>query len=478
MKPPAAPAHARQARSFGQQAVAFLVFVAGYFLLGMAGVQLQSAQTGVTPIWPASGFAFAMVYWFGSRQLIAILPAMLMLGWVLGVPPAVAAMSAAGSMLEAGVPAYLLHRFAVDPGLRHLRDALLFVVLVPVLGPVFSATVGSMAFHVLGGSRFDLWHLWLLWWLGNSVGLLLVGGFGLVVVARRSLRVERSARASLLVACAAVTAITALGLLQVTEISSPLVLYLLIPVFVFIAQRGDQFPVLLLSVVALAVTLLSAIWLPPESLAQTRLGVFYLDVSLLWIVTFTAMMISSARQEVHAREQISWLASHDPLTRMLNRHAVMERLDDLLSRARSSAGPNVLMYLDLDRFKDINDTEGHVAGDQVLRDIGVLLGEEVRAADTVARLGGDEFAVLLEDCSLLDACSIAENVRSAVERYEYAGARGRHRVEVSIGLLELSGEHASAEDAMHEVDSACYDAKRGGRNRVCVYSKAHRADGA
>ena len=458
----------------GRQILAFTAFVAGYVLLGLAGLQLQSAQTGVTPVWPASGLALAIVYWFGLRQLPAILPAMLLLSWVVGVPAEVAAVSALGSMLEAGVPAFLLRRLGVDPALRHLRDVLLFVALGPVLGPMLSATTGSVAFHLLGDSSLDLVRLWLLWWLGNSLGMLLLGGFGLVAVARRSLRLRGRSLVELLFAGAAVVLITSVGLLQVVNITSPLVLYLLIPVLVLVAQRGDQFAVLLLGVVAMVVMLLSAAWLPAESLAQTELGILYLDVGLLWVVTFTGMVISSAHQERHAREQVSWLANHDPLTGLLNRHAFMERLETVL--AEGPAG-RVLLFLDLDRFKDLNDAEGHRAGDQVLRDVGVLLGREVRAADIVARLGGDEFAVLLADCNLLNACSVAENIRGLVERYEYQGRKGVHRVEASIGLLELRPGYASPEDALHDVDSACYEAKRAGRNRVWVHPGAAPADG-
>jgi diguanylate cyclase (GGDEF)-like protein len=182
------------------------------------------------------------------------------------------------------------------------------------------------------------------------------------------------------------------------------------------------------------------------------------------------MMISSARQEMHAREQLSWLANHDPLTRLLNRHAFMERLEKLLSRLTDGRGSHVLLFLDLDRFKELNDAEGHRAGDQVLRDVGVLLAQEVRGADMAARLGGDEFAVVLADCSLLDACAIAENVRGVLQRYEYSGRQGIHRVEVSIGLAELTPDHRSPEDVLHDADTACYEAKRAGRNRVWVYS--------
>ncbi len=467
-----------RSHAVGIQLIAFLCLIVGYVLLGLAGLQLQSSQSGVTPVWPASGFAFAMAYWFGLRQLVALLPAMLVLSWFVGIPAEVALVSAVGSMLEAGLPVYLLRRLGVDVRLAHLRDVLIFVGLGAVLGPALSATFGSLAFLLMADSPLDIVRLWLLWWLGNSVGVLIGGGFGLVAVARGSLRLRRGGMLEFLGAGVLVATIMALGLLQVVDISSPLVMYLLIPVFVLVAQRGEQYLVMLLGVGALALMLLSASWLPASSLAQTELGILYLDVSLLWVVVFTGMITSSARQEVRVREEVSWLANHDPLTRLANRHALMDTLEQLLQRDAAGASGHVLMFLDLDRFKDLNDAEGHRAGDRVLRDVSVLLVEEVRHSDHVARLGGDEFAVILEDCQLLDACSIAENIRGAIERYEYAGEHARHRVEVSIGLLELTGRHKTPEDALHDVDTACYEAKRAGRNRVWVYSEESPTDTA
>ncbi|MCB1787452.1 MAG: diguanylate cyclase [Gammaproteobacteria bacterium] len=454
--------------SFGGGVAIFLLFIVGYYLLGIAGLQLQSAQTGVTPLWPASGFALAMAYWYGMRFLLAILPAMLALAWQVDLPWTVATIAALGSMLEAGVPLWLMRRLGIDPGLKHLRDALLFVLVGPLIGPVFSATLGSIVVQQVEVNSFDFVKLWLLWWMGNSLGILLVGGFGLVAVARRTLRMEARALAELLVASAAALVIAGVGLMQVVNISSPLVLYLLIPVFVLIAQRGDQLAVMSLGLVVLVLMLLSSAWLPPQSLEQHNLGVFYLDVSLLWVVTFTGMMISSARHEMQAREQVTWLANHDPLTHLYNRHAFMQRLEDLLSGNAAESDRKVLLYIDLDHFKELNDAEGHLAGDHVLRDVSRLLLQEVRGIDTVARLGGDEFALILEDCNLRDARSIAEAIRHAIEEYLYIGNHGEHRIQASIGLLELNAAHASPEDALYLVDSACYEAKRAGRNRVWV----------
>jgi integral membrane sensor domain MASE1 len=224
----------------GRQAAVFALFAFGYFLFGLAGLQMQSAQAGVTPVWPASGFAFAMVYWFGLRQAVALLPAMLALGWLLGLSLQVVVIAALGSMLEAVLPVALLRRLDFDPRLRQLRDALSFVVLGAVLGPLFSATLGGLAMYWFGDNGLGLLRLWLLWWLGNSLGLLLVGGLGLVAVAEHPLRLDGRAVLRWLGAAIVVTLITLAGLLRALDISSPLFVLLLIPVFILVAQPGNQ----------------------------------------------------------------------------------------------------------------------------------------------------------------------------------------------------------------------------------------------
>jgi diguanylate cyclase (GGDEF)-like protein/PAS domain S-box-containing protein len=167
--------------------------------------------------------------------------------------------------------------------------------------------------------------------------------------------------------------------------------------------------------------------------------------------------------------QISYQAAHDALTGLVNRREFERRLQDAVESARSGAANHVLCYLDLDRFKTINDTSGHQAGDSLLRDIAKLVRGGVRDSDTVGRLGGDEFGMLLIGCPLDKARQIADEVCRKIAEHRFVWRDRIFNVGASIGLVEVSREAASVEEVLAAADSACYQAKRQG-GHVTVYS--------
>jgi diguanylate cyclase (GGDEF)-like protein len=173
--------------------------------------------------------------------------------------------------------------------------------------------------------------------------------------------------------------------------------------------------------------------------------------------------------------QMSYQASHDALTGLVNRREFERRLQDSLELARASGQTHVLCYLDLDRFKAVNDTSGHTAGDNMLREVATLVKDAVRDSDTVARIGGDEFAMLLVGCPLDKAIQIAEDVSSAIRDYRFVWKDKIFTIGVSIGLVEVGRESASIEDLMSAADSACYVAKSRGQGHVHVYSSRDEA---
>ncbi len=165
---------------------------------------------------------------------------------------------------------------------------------------------------------------------------------------------------------------------------------------------------------------------------------------------------------------MSYQASHDGLTGLVNRREFERRLEEALEATHGGAR-HVLCYLDLDRFKAVNDECGHVAGDSMLREVAALIKDAVRDSDTVGRLGGDEFGVLLAGCPLEKARQIADDVVRAVNDHRFVWKDKIFSVGVSVGLVEVTGESTSIEDLLHAADSACYVAKNQG-GRVHVYS--------
>jgi diguanylate cyclase (GGDEF)-like protein/PAS domain S-box-containing protein len=173
--------------------------------------------------------------------------------------------------------------------------------------------------------------------------------------------------------------------------------------------------------------------------------------------------------------QMSYQATHDALTGLVNRREFERRLAEAAESAHRGEATHMLCYLDLDRFKIVNDTSGHLAGDSMLREVAKLLREAVRDSDTVARLGGDEFGMLLVGCPLDKARQIADDVCRSIAGYRFVWHDRVFNIGVSIGLIEIGREAGSVEQLLAAADSACYVAKKEGAGRVSVYSSRDEA---
>lgn len=174
-------------------------------------------------------------------------------------------------------------------------------------------------------------------------------------------------------------------------------------------------------------------------------------------------------------EQLSYQATHDPLTGFVNRREFERRLSNAINHARLHGVEHALCYIDLDQFKVINDTAGHAAGDNLLRQLAALLNTKIRQRDTLARIGGDEFAVLVEHCTLDQARRVAELLRQAITEFSFPWENRHFRIGASIGVVAINQNSTDLVDVMRIADSACYAAKDAGRNSIHVYEESDRA---
>ena len=187
----------------------------------------------------------------------------------------------------------------------------------------------------------------------------------------------------------------------------------------------------------------------------------------------SVIVFDDVTKERRLKRALSYQASHDALTGLINRREFDARLEAAVTAAQRGEGEYVLLYVDLDQFKVVNDTCGHSAGDRLLRDITSLLQTRVRASDTIARLGGDEFGLLLERCSLEQAERVADSIRQAIHGYRFLWGANSLSVGASIGVVRIARDTTSAASVLSAADIACYAAKDGGRNRVQVYERDH-----
>ncbi|WP_026279504.1 bifunctional diguanylate cyclase/phosphodiesterase [Thioalkalivibrio sp. ALgr3] len=171
-----------------------------------------------------------------------------------------------------------------------------------------------------------------------------------------------------------------------------------------------------------------------------------------------------------ALQHMAYYSSHDDLTGLINRRRFEQLVEEALHGARSDGRPHVLCYLDLDQFKLINDTRGHQAGDEMLRQIAGMLRSIMRPQDHLARLGGDEFGILMQDCDIEQGSQMAVGIASEIAGMRFFWEDNVFALSASLGVVPVDSESESTQQLLRHADTACYAAKDSGRNQVRVYT--------
>lgn len=219
-----------------------------------------------------------------------------------------------------------------------------------------------------------------------------------------------------------------------------------------------------------------------ESRARSELRFVRADGEILWASlamaavdqqddneTYFILQVQDITESVEMSARLQYEAAHDELTGFVNRREFERRLSALLATRHAEGMTHTLCYLDLDRFKRINDSEGHVAGDEVLRQVATIVHDHIRGGDTIARIGGDEFAILLEHCDAEAACRIAETLVEKIKEFHFCWNGKIFRLDVSIGVASIESDHHNTADILRVADTACAAAKEAGGARVHVY---------
>ncbi len=191
-------------------------------------------------------------------------------------------------------------------------------------------------------------------------------------------------------------------------------------------------------------------------------------------ITYYLCTVEDITEAHQLTEQLSYEASHDSLTGLVNRREFEARVQKLIDSRSSRRQHHAICFMDLDQFKVVNDTCGHSAGDELLRQVSQHLTEQVRSNDTLARLGGDEFGILMEHCSLENANKVAENLQEIVKQFQFKWEDRLFKIGVSIGLVAITNEDNNLTELFRNADAACYMAKDLGRNRIHIYTSEDR----
>lgn len=208
------------------------------------------------------------------------------------------------------------------------------------------------------------------------------------------------------------------------------------------------------------------------------------DGSEIWVVlnlrvvddlTESARVIEGSLIDITDRKesesQLTYLANYDQLTGLINRNAFQERLKRLITSAQKHEHEHALLYIDLDRFKLVNDTCGHLAGDELLKQLGLMFTNRIRQRDATARIGGDEFVILLENCEINKAAEIGDELKRDLNKFRF-NWHGKHfDIGASIGIVPINQYSESVVSLLNLADSVCLMAKEQGRNRIVVHDE-------
>jgi diguanylate cyclase (GGDEF)-like protein len=446
-----------------------LIAVAGlaisYLLLGLASFGTHVSHGIVTPVcFMPEGVALAAALLFGPRLWPGVFLGQLLLASSQALPLPVGLAIAAINSLEMVCAALLFRRWRLHADLQRLQDLTgLLLLIVLVLQP-FSATLGTAALWLGGlihGAR-PLVLAWVDWWVGNVMGQVLLTPLLLCLIQQRRRKATLNLRCSVLVLLVIPAIWLAFELLGSQGTSMLLVVFTPILVMLAIGPGLGGVSAASLAMTISALTLTSAGQGPFVSAGQPRildLNLFVLGLAVT--AQFLAVLLHERRT---MEEQLRQLAFYDPLTRLPNRRQIDDRLLSLTS-SRHQGQFHGVIFLDLDGFKQINDTHGHDAGDRLLVLMAERLRESVRRDDLVGRLGGDEFVVLLEE--------LGPEPRAARERARLVAGSLRHRLsapyglgaeevhcQASVGVTVFAADTADSREILHQADMAMYAAKR------------------
>ena len=202
-------------------------------------------------------------------------------------------------------------------------------------------------------------------------------------------------------------------------------------------------------------------------------GPRWVEISMNRVRLETGDLVIGIMRDITERKQLHSAllhsAMHDELTGLANRRAFQQRLQNLVAGVQAQGGDHALIYADLDQFKVVNDTCGHMAGDELLRQLGLRLRALGGGEDLIARLGGDEFGVLLHDATVERALAVAESLCAAIAGYRFVWAERSFEITASVGVCAITRDTVSPADVLSAADAACYVAKDNGRNRVQLY---------
>lgn len=453
---------------------------AGYYIAGYLGLLLPAIGSHITLIWLPTGIAVAALLRWGMSIWPAVWLASLAVNHTVGSSWPLAVAIAVGNTLGPFLSAWILKHTFFNRVMDKTRD-IVMLLAAATIGMSVSASGGVASLAAFGMLQSSPLVAWLIWWAGDFVGVLLATPLLLNISygELEKLWQQRMEYALWLI----VTIILGWGIFFINTDAAgnalPLV-FVMVPMVVWSAMRFDNTGASIGTLVCMLIAALATSQgMGPFYRVASSQGLYVMWVYLATLVVVQLMVTAIQTQRREAEARIRTLAFYDPLTQLPNRNLLLDRLRQAMYLSTRSRRHGALMFLDLDHFKNINDTYGHDAGDQLLKEVARRLQHCVRQGDTVSRLSGDEFVVVLENLDIdplravKQAEIVAEKIRSALAEIFHLVVGQNHHPQVidyyssvSIGISLFQGANNRVEELLKRADLTMYQAKSAGRNAI------------
>lgn len=438
-------------------AVAGLAVV--YFVAGKLGLQLAYVQASATAVWPCTGLAVAALLVFGYRVWPGILIGAFLVNLTTAGTVATSIAIAAGNTLEGLAGCYLVNRFARGKdAFERAQDIFKFALFAGMIATAVSATIGVATLAVAGFANWAAFgSIWCTWWLGDAVGAVTVTPLLLLWWENPSLRWTREQITEL--------AFLFLGLFATgwvvfgkpfhSELKNYPLEYLCIPFLIWAAFRFGRRK----AATALCALSMIAVWgtlhgYGPFARESQNMSLLLMQ-AFMGIMAITILALAAEVSEhKRAEERVRNLAVSDPLTGLANYRQMVEALETEIKRFGRNERPFVVLLLDLDGLKKINDALGHIAGSRALCRLADMLRLYSREMDTAARYGGDEFVLILPETDAEAARLVAQRISKRL-----AEDGEEPRISVSIGTAVYPGDGETVNEILGAADRDLYREK-------------------
>ncbi|MBN8762732.1 MAG: hypothetical protein BGP20_15960 [Thiobacillus sp. 63-78] len=435
-----------------------------YALAGWVSLRIAAYVANVVAaVWLAAGIGAMASLRFGLAGVAGVLLGSFAVNSQI-LPPETALGLALGAAAEAAVIGYLPRYLPpFSSTLDYVSSVAKFALVAAPLGCAVNALAGGLSLSYFSALQAGLtWQALGVWWLGDLLGVYLIAPLLLTASRWDLLPTNKGARLEGLVLVLCMLLLTRVMMEYVEPLRpAEIVLFILLPGVLWAALRfsvtGASVAIFLAALIVLGVSVVSFGGLPN---ATTPRDVFALQISMMTMALGGLFVSAALTERRYSEMRLDMLANHDPLTGLPNRSYFQDFLGHALARAQREKLQVSLLFIDLDRFKHINDSQGHEVGDQVLRVVANRLDEQLRADDFVARLGGDEFAVILMHPPASRAASrVARKLLKALAE-SFKLERRRYAIGASIGISVYPDDGLDANTLLRQADLAMYQAKQ------------------